>query len=104
MTPTRRWAVALTLALGVLIAAGAALAADGTPEMDMVGSSDLSGAKENLPGYPFVFASYLIVWGGLFAYLLSVWRRQRKVAAEVEELKALLVKHDARAAGRGGAA
>ena len=55
---------------------------------------EYSKHKENLSGIPFMVSSYLIVWSGLFAYLISVKKRNNAVQAEIADLKRALEAHD----------
>ncbi|RMG17538.1 MAG: CcmD family protein [Deltaproteobacteria bacterium] len=47
-------------------------------------------AQEALKAPPLVIVSYLFIWLGTFLYLFLLWRRQRRIAAEIESLKARL--------------
>lgn len=38
----------------------------------------------------FLFAAYSVVWGVLFFYIVSLARRNRSLAREIEELRELL--------------
>jgi CcmD family protein len=40
--------------------------------------------------FPYLFAAYAAVWGGLFVYLLRLERRSRELEEEVRELRRLL--------------
>ena len=46
--------------------------------------------KEELPGWPFLYSAYAIIWIGLFWYLISLGRRQRRVDAQIAELRAIV--------------
>ena len=42
---------------------------------------------------PYLFAVYIITWGGFFAYVFYTSRRQREMEREIEALKATLVEN-----------
>ncbi len=43
--------------------------------------------SEKLPAAPFLIAAYVIVWGVLLVYVLSLWRRLGRVEAELREAR-----------------
>ena len=43
---------------------------------------------------PYLFAVYIITWGGFFAYVFSTSRRQREMEREVAALKATLAEKE----------
>lgn len=83
-------AVALTLAVLTLWSAGTALASDETApsaETAVVAEEHDSDPEANLP---FLFAVYIITWGGFFAYAFAMSRRQREMQRELDALKAAI--------------
>jgi CcmD family protein len=42
--------------------------------------------KEELPAAPLVMAAYAVAWLVIFGYVLSLWRRQQKVEAEIADV------------------
>lgn len=47
---------------------------------------DQLAPKEELPAAPLVIAAYAIAWIVIFVYVVSLWRRQHKVEAEIAEV------------------
>lgn len=43
--------------------------------------------SEKLPAAPFLIAAYVIVWGALLVYVLSLWRRLGRVEADLREAR-----------------
>lgn len=43
--------------------------------------------SEKLPAAPFLIAAYVIVWGVLLVYVLSLWRRLGRVESELREAR-----------------
>ncbi len=43
--------------------------------------------SEKLPAAPFLISAYVIVWGVLLVYVLSLWRRLGRVEAELREAR-----------------
>ncbi len=46
-----------------------------------LGDEAASGAE------PFVYAAYVVIWALLVAYLVLLWRRQKRVGEEIEMLR-----------------
>ena len=46
--------------------------------------------REELPAFPFLYSAYVIIWLGLFLYLISLGRRQRALDQKIAELSALV--------------
>jgi CcmD family protein len=46
--------------------------------------------REALPAFPFLYSAYVIIWLGLFLYLISLGRRQRALDEKIAELSALV--------------
>ena len=56
--------------------------------MSVAPESQTNDPETNLP---YLFAVYIITWGGFFLFLFYVSRRQRQVRAEIETLKTILI-------------
>lgn len=41
--------------------------------------------SEKLPAAPYLIAAYVVVWGALLVYVLTLWRRIGRVEAELRE-------------------
>ena len=89
--------IALALAVLSLWWAGLASASNevdaGAPQAvvaDHVEDHD-SDPEANLP---FLFAVYIITWGGFFAYVFAMSRRQREMQRELDALKAAIAEKE----------
>jgi CcmD family protein len=45
---------------------------------------------EKLPAAPYLIAAYVVVWGALLLYVLTLWRRLGRVEAELREARRLV--------------
>ena len=98
---SRRLKALLTAVVASVMLLGAAGTVSAQEERETTfeaADPEYSKHKENLSGIPFMVASYLIVWAGLFAYLVSVKKRNNAVHTEIEELKQALAAHDRKSA------
>ena len=43
--------------------------------------------SEKLPAAPFLIGAYVVVWGVLLIYVLSLWRRLGRVEADLREAR-----------------
>jgi CcmD family protein len=43
---------------------------------------------------PFLFAVYIITWGGFFAYAFAMSRRQREVQRELDALRSVIAEKE----------
>ena len=43
--------------------------------------------SEKLPAAPFLISAYVVVWGALLVYVLTLWRRLGRVEAELREAR-----------------
>ena len=91
-TPNGRLAMlALALAALSLLWAGNVLASEGVDQVEaqvvVVAQEQDSDPEANLP---FLFAVYIITWGGFFAYAFAMSRRQREMQRELDALKAVI--------------
>ena len=91
-TPNGRLAMlALALAALSLLWAGNVLASEGVDQVEaqvvVVAQEQNSDPEANLP---FLFAVYIITWGGFFAYAFAMSRRQREMQRELDALKAVI--------------
>ncbi len=86
----------LSLTLGAPMAMAAnEPAADDSAQVDQMTATDMSKYKEQLPVSRFVLIAYMVVWAGLFVFLLSIYKRQKHVESELDALREALAKHDA---------
>jgi CcmD family protein len=46
--------------------------------------------SEKLPAAPYLIAAYVVVWGALLIYVLTLWRRLGRVEAELREARRLV--------------
>jgi len=87
--------VALALAALSLLWAGNVLASEvvdrGEAQVDVVAQEEDSDPEANLP---FLFAVYIITWGGFFAYSFAMSRRQREMQRELDALKAVIAEKE----------
>jgi len=83
--------IALALAVLSLSWTGVAMASDeadpGAPQAQVLAQEEDSDPEANLP---FLFAVYIITWGGFFAYVFAMSRRQREMQRELDALKAAI--------------
>lgn len=92
--------VVLALAALSLLWAGNVLASDeGEAQVDVVAQEQDSDPEANLP---FLFAVYIITWGGFFAYVFAMSRRQREIQRELDALKTVIA--DKESQSRAGSA
>jgi CcmD family protein len=45
--------------------------------------------SEKLPAAPFLIGAYVVVWGALLLYVLTLWRRLARVEADLREARRL---------------
>ena len=91
-TPSGRLSmVALAFVALSLLWAGNVLASEGVDQGEaqvvVVAQEQDSDPEANLP---FLFAVYIITWGGFFAYSFAMSRRQREIQRELDALKAVI--------------
>ncbi len=95
-----RW---LFITLVVLVAAaaylgtGTAYAASGSDDrVDEPAAPPQQDAQDSDPeaNLPYLFAVYIITWGGFFAYVFYMSRRQREMQRELDALKRALNERD----------
>ena len=43
--------------------------------------------SEKLPAAPFLIGAYVVVWGALLLYVLSLWRRLGRVEADLRDAR-----------------
>jgi|ETN02SMinimDraft_4_1059925.scaffolds.fasta_scaffold589951_1 CcmD family protein len=91
-TPSGRLSmVALAFVALSLLWAGNVLASEGVDQGEaqvvVVAQEQNSDPEANLP---FLFAVYIITWGGFFAYSFAMSRRQREIQRELDALKAVI--------------
>lgn len=67
--------------------AGAAQAPATTAAQEEYVPIDQLPDSEKLPAAPFLIAAYVIVWGALLVYVLSLWRRLGRVEADLREAR-----------------
>jgi CcmD family protein len=83
--------VALAFVALSLLWAGNVLASEGVDQGEaqvvVVAQEQNSDPEANLP---FLFAVYIITWGGFFAYSFAMSRRQREIQRELDALKAVI--------------
>ncbi len=83
--------LALALAALSLLWVGNVLASErvdrGEAQAVVVAQEQDSDPEANLP---FLFAVYIITWGGFFAYAFAMSRRQREMQRELDALKAVI--------------
>ena len=95
--------VVLALAALSLLWAGNVLASEvvgrGEAQVDVVAQEQDSDPEANLP---FLFAVYIITWGGFFAYAFAMSRRQREMQRELDALKTVIA--DKESQSRAGSA
>jgi CcmD family protein len=95
--------VVLALAALSLLWAGNVLASEmmdqGEAQVDVVAQEQDSDPEANLP---FLFAVYIITWGGFFAYVFAMSRRQREMQRELDALKTVIA--DKESQSRAGSA
>ena len=91
----------VAIALLLLLLSPVALAEDPPPAKatattadTMDGSDKLAKYKEDLPASRFVLIAYMIVWSGLFVFLLSLKKRQSTLDSRIDELERALAAHD----------
>jgi CcmD family protein len=63
----------------------------GTPQAQVLAQEGDSDPEANLP---FLFAVYIITWGGFFAYAFAMSRRHREMQRELDALKAAIADKD----------
>jgi len=63
----------------------------GTSTTDVLAQEGDSDPEANLP---FLFAVYIITWGGFFAYVFAMSRRQREMQRELDALKAAITEKE----------
>ena len=87
--------VALALAALSLLLAGNVLAFEvtdqGEAQVVVVAQEQDSDPEANLP---FLFAVYIITWGGFFAYAFAMSRRQREMQRELDALKGVIAEKE----------
>ena len=89
--------VALTLAVLTLWWAGVMFASDevdlGEPSAVVADHNEEhdSDPEANLP---FLFAVYIITWGGFFAYSFAMSRRQREMQRELDALRSAIAEKE----------
>ncbi len=42
--------------------------------------------KENLPGWPFLYGAYAVIWALMLSYIIFLWRTQSKLDTRVASL------------------
>ena len=48
--------------------------------------------EERVDHYPYLFACYTVVWGGVVVYVIQLARRHRALRRELEELRQLMTR------------
>lgn len=85
--------IAAALILGVLVFCwgGTVFASDGVnPEVSQSVVLAEEHGVDSEANLPFLFAVYIITWGGFFAYTFAMSRRQREMQREIYALKAAI--------------
>jgi len=97
-----RWVIAAAVAAAIgagIVGIGEAHASDDIAARGAFHSHDAPQAQQGEgsdpeANLPYLFAVYIITWGGFFAYIFFMARRQREMQREVEALKSALAEKE----------
>ena len=87
MTALRAACVAMMLVCGAAVSSAMAQPPEPQDEFKPVGNNP---APEQIPAAPLLIGAYVVVLGGLFAYVVSLSRRLGAVQQDVDRLEAEL--------------
>jgi hypothetical protein len=79
----------------LLLLAGPALAQQADKPSNSVGFQAVEGPiKENLPGWPFLYGAYTVLWVLMMGYVIFLWLRQRKLDDQIARVDQRLAQID----------